>query len=298
MKKKTLLLTGTTGFIGYKFLLFALSNNFSVIDILREKNKNNKKIKELRNTFPKKYTNIFFSNNRSLSRKLENTKVDYFVNFATLYNNYHSHNQIAEFVNSNILFPTLIYDIISNKVKKIINFGSMMQHHKDEKLVSKNLYAASKNAFEMIANYYASINDKTKFYNIKFYESFGANDARKKIIPTIIKNYKLKKTTKIISKQLTLNVIHTDDIINSIMILLNNNVTSGTYCLKNSKNIKISNLISTLNKILNKKIKVKYGNKSITSNYKNNLKILPKWKPIKDLENEIIKTFKDETNQN
>jgi nucleoside-diphosphate-sugar epimerase len=178
----------------------------------------------------------------------------------------------------------------------MINFGSMMQHSKDEKLVSKNLYAATKNAFEMITNYYANINNKTKFYNIKFYESFGDNDKRKKIIPTIINNYKKNKTTKIVSKQLSLNIIHTDDIINSIMILLNNKITPGTYCIKNTNNIKISKLINTLNKLLNKKIKVKYGNKSITSNNHNNLKILPNWKPNKDLENKIIKTFKNETN--
>ena len=296
MKKKILLLTGTTGFVGYKFLLFALSNGFSVIDILRKKNNKNKKIKELRNAYPKKYKNIFFANNNNLSSQLKNIKADYFINFATLYSNNHSHSQIVDFIESNILFPTLIYDIINNKIKKMINFGSMMQHSKDEKLVSKNLYAATKNAFEMIANYYVNTNNKTKFYNIKFYESFGDNDKRKKIIPTIINNYKQNKITKIISKQLALNIIHTDDIINSIMILLNNNITPGTYCIKNTKNIKISNLINTLNKVLNKKIKVKYGNKSITSNYYNSLKILPKWKPIKNLENKIIRTFKNETN--
>ena len=296
MNNKTLLLTGTTGFVGYKFLLFALSNNFLVIDVLRTKNKKNKKIKKLREAYPKKYKNIFFADNNSLSKKLKDVKADYFINFATLYSNNHSHAQITDFVNSNILFPTLIYDIIYNKVKKIINFGSMMQHSKNEKLVSKNLYAATKNAFEMIANYYANINCKTKFYNIKFYESFGDNDTRKKLIPTLINNYKQKKITKIVSKELALNIIHTEDIINSIMILLNNNITPGSYCIKNTYNIKISNLISKLNKLLNNKIKVKYGNKSITSNYHNNLKILPKWKPIKNLENKIIKTFKNETN--
>ena len=296
MKKKILLLTGTTGFVGYKFLSFALSNGFSVVDILREKNKKNKKIRKLRNAYPKKYKNIFFANNNNLSSQLKNIKADYFINFATLYSNNHSHSQIVDFIESNILFPTLIYDIINNKIKKMINFGSMMQHSKDEKLISKNLYAATKNAFEMIANYYVNTNNKTKFYNIKFYESFGDNDKRKKIIPTIINNYKQNKITKIISKQLALNIIHTDDIINSIMILLNNNITSGTYCIKNTNNIKISQLIDMLNKVLNKKIKVKYGNKSITSNYYNNLKILPYWKPNKNLENKIIKTFKNETN--
>ena len=80
MNNKTLLLTGTTGFVGYKFLLFALSNNFLVIDVLRTKNKKNKKIKKLREAYPKKYKNIFFADNNSLSKKLKNVKADYFIN--------------------------------------------------------------------------------------------------------------------------------------------------------------------------------------------------------------------------
>ena len=296
MKKKILLLTGSTGFIGHKFLLFALSKNFYVIDILRSKNKKNKKIKKLRNSYSRTYKNIFFSNNKELSRKLKKIKVDFFINFATLYSNSHSHSQITNFVNSNILFPTLIYDIMSSKIKKIINFGSMMQHSQNETLVSKNFYAATKNAFEMICNYYATTNNKTKFYNIKFYESVGENDNRKKLIPTIIKNYKKRILTKIISKQLSLNIIHTDDIINSIMIILYNNIKPGSYCIKNTHNIKISNLINFLNNKLSKKIKVKYSHKSIISKSHNSLKILPKWKPIKNLEDKILKIFKNEVN--
>lgn len=294
MKRKTLLLTGTTGFIGYNFLLFALSNNFTVIDILRSKNKDNKKIKKLKNIYSNNYKNIFFDSRKSLSKKLENINVDYFINFATLYNNNHRHDQISDFIESNVTFPTLIYDIIHDRTKKIINFGSMMQHSKNRNLVSKNLYAATKNAFEMISNYYSTINKKTKFYNIKFYESFGYNDNRKKIIPTLINNYKKNMTTKILSKKLSLNIIHTDDIINSIMILINNNIKSGNYCIRNTVDIKISDLISNLNQNLNKKIKVKYGNKSINSNNHTILKILPKWKPIKNLEKRIIDTFKYE----
>ena len=296
MKNKILLLTGTSGFIGYKFLSFALSKNFTVIDILRIKNKENKKIKKLRKAYSNNYKNIFFSNYNNLSKKLKNIKVDIFINFATLYSNNHTHSQISNFINSNILFPTLIYDLISDKTKKIINFGSMMQHHKSEELVSRNFYAATKNAFEMIGNYYKGGRNKTKFYNIKFYESFGSDDEREKILPSIIRNYKKDRVTKILSKKLSLNIIHTDDIINSIMTLLNNNIKPGSYCIKNTYNIKIYKLINFLNKKLDKKIKVKYGNKLITSNYYNNLKILPKWKPIKNLENRILKTYLDETN--
>ena len=104
------------------------------------------------------------------------------------------------------------------------------------------------------------------------------------------------KITKILSKNLELNVIHINDIINSIKILLNNNIESGSYCLKHTNNIKIIKLIKILNKNLNKKIKVKYYNKPDIYFPKSNLKILPKWKPKNNLIKKIILNFKNEIN--
>ncbi len=292
MNKKIILLTGTSGFIGYNFLQYIISKNYYVIDILRIKNKNNIKLKKLREKYPNKYKTIFFEENYQLQKKIiKIKKIDFFINFATSYKNDHVYNDIFNLINSNVLFPTLIYDLIYKKVKKIINFGSMMQYKNDKKLASKNLYAATKNAFEMINNFYLSKKSDTKFYNLKLYESYGENDNRKKLIPTIIKNYQLNKVTKILSKKLELNIIHINDVIKAIMILLDNNISSGTYCLKQNKNFKIKELIKSLNEKLTKKIKIKYGNKHLDGISKAPIKILPKWRPDRGLIKKIQLNF-------
>ena len=61
---------------------------------------------------------------------------------------------------------------------------------------------------------------------------------------------------------------------------------------------KIHNLINILNKDLKRKIKVKYENKSTNVNFNNNLRVLPKWKQVKNLKNKILIAFKDEINKN
>lgn len=296
MNKKTLLITGTSGFIGYNFLKYILSKKYYVIDILRLKNKNNRKLNILRKEYPKNYKTIFFSNNHQLEKKIKKIKIDYFINFATLYKNNHNYKDIFNFVDSNILFPTLIYDLICNKIKKIINFGSMMQYKNSTKLTSQNLYAATKNSFEMINNYYQYKNKNISFYNLKLYESYGENDYRNKLIPTIIKNYRLNKVTKILSKKLELNIIHVNDIVNAIMILLNNNIKPGTYCLKQKKNIKIKKLIETLNTKLTKKIKIKYQNQYLEKVNRAPIEILPKWIPDDKLIKKIGLNFYNENN--
>ena len=296
MNKKTLLITGTSGFIGFHFLEHALSKNYYVIDILKKKKKNITKIKKLKKKYSNRYKTIFFSDYKQLEKKLKKIKIDCFIHFATLYKSHHNHKDIFELIDSNVLFPTLIYDLILQKTKKFINFGTMMQHTDGKTFKPNNLYAATKNAFEMITSFYSTKKDGGNFYNIKLYESFGELDKRKKLIPTIIRNYKKKTTTKIYSKNLELNIIHIDDIIKAIEILLKKNIKPGSYCLKQKKNIKVIKLIEYLNENLKNKIKVKYDNKSVTKINKSKIKILPGWKPEIPIIEKIKENFDNETN--
>jgi len=296
--KKTILLTGSSGFLGKIFLRESLKRKYQVIDILRSKNKKNLELNKLRKYYQKSYKSVFFKNNNDLKKKISNLKIDFFINFATLYKNDHTNSDINNFINSNITFPTIIMDIIQKKVKKVINFGTMMQHLDGKNFMPKNFYASTKSALEMIFNYYLLSNKKLKLYNLKFYESFHEFDNRKKLIPILIKNYKKNLRTKIKSKNLKLNIIYADDIIKAIFILLNNNIKSGSYCLINKKNIHISNLIKKINKNLNKKIKIKLLNEKIDKINLSKIKILDKWTPTTLIEQKITKIFKDEDYKN
>ena len=294
--KKKLLITGSSGFVGNLFLKNALKNGYHVVDVLRDKNKKNKDLNQLRKVYSKSYKSIFYKKYKDINKKLKNQKFDSFINFATLYKNSHLNNEIQSFIESNIVFPSIILDTIAVKIKKIINLGSMMQHIDGKNYIPQNFYASTKSAFEMICTYFIKKNKHMKFYNLKFYESFSELDKRKKLIPTLYKNFKKNKTTNIITKNLQLNVIHADDLIQSIYLLLKRNIKSGNYCLKNNKNIKINKLIKSINNKSPNPLRVKFlGNKSIKPN-KNFLKTLPKWKADISIQKKIEKFFYNEIN--
>ena len=294
--KKKLLITGSSGFVGNLFLKNALKNGYHVVDVLRDKNKKNKDLNQLRKVYSKSYKSIFYKKYKDINKKLKNQKFDSFINFATLYKNSHLNNEIQSFIESNIVFPSIILDTIAVKVKKIINLGTMMQHVDGKNYVPQNFYASTKSAFEMICTFFIKKNKHMKFYNLKFYESFSELDKRKKLIPTLYKNFKKNKTTNIITKNLQLNIIHADDLIKSIYLLLKRNIKSGNYCLKNDKNIKINKLIKSINSKSPNPLKVKFlGNKSIKPN-KSFLKTLPKWKADISIQKKIEKFFYNEIN--
>ena len=289
--KKKILLTGTTGFIGKLFLKNILNKNIEVLDIVRKKNLNNKDLSYLRRKYPNKYKTIFYSKYKDL-KALKNYKFDCFINFATLYKNDHVNDEIPDFIDSNVIFPSIILNLINDKTKKIINFGTMMQHSLNNDYSPKNFYASTKSAFEMILKYYEKKSKDLKIYNIKFYESFHETDNRKKLIPTLIKNYRINKTTRIISKKLYLNIIHGDDLFEAIFILLKKNLNSNNFQLLNKNNTNIYNLIKKFNLNNEKKIKTNFlSSNNIMKPRTKILNLIPGWKEKINIEKRIFDTF-------
>jgi len=144
----------------------------------------------------------------------------------------------------------------------------MMEHLRYKKIYYENFYSITKSTMHNIINLFTN-NKDTKFINIKLFETFGENDHRQKIIPTIIKNYKNNKIIQIKPANLKLNFVNVTSIVKVISdILLKKKFTSGDYCLRNYKFINIKSLIILLNKVLKKKIRIKSYNKKKLTNFK------------------------------
>ena len=89
-----------------------------------------------------------------------------------------------------------------------------------------------------------------------------------------------------------LNLVNIEDITNAIRIILNKNINSGKYILKNNYFINIFQLINYINKNTKKKIKIKWlSNIKIKDKFLKYRK-LKSWKPkksnIKNIKNLIL----------
>lgn len=286
--KKKILLTGATGFIGFSILRDLINKN-TVTIILRKKNKQIIKLK--RN---KKFKIIYYKSYENLNKSLKKIKIDYIIHCATHYVKNHSYSDIKKMNLSNILFGNIILENVQScKIKKFINLTTVWENYNGIKDNPNNLYSAYKQSFTRIIKYYQKINPKIFFYNLHLSETFGINDKRVKIIKVLKDNYKRQKTTKINSKNLILNLLNVSDVISAIKQLLNFNVKKGDYFIRNSFNLKISNLITYLNKKGDKKLKVLYQSSKKISETFYRYKLLPNFKPknskLIDIANYILK---------
>jgi nucleoside-diphosphate-sugar epimerase len=287
---KKILITGTTGFIGKNLLDYFLKKKYFIFSLLRKSKKNIRFAKEYK--INKNFKSIIFSDMDDLNKQLLNYKIDYVIHAATHYVKNHKYSDIKKIIESNVLLPTIIADLLcKKKIKKFINFGTVWQHFNNKKDYAYNLYASSKQAFNNILNYYKNHFSETKFYNLLISDTFGKNDKRKKLIPLIIKNYN-KKNTINIPKNLSVNLVNVKYITKVIENIINKNIKPDTYVIKDKKNLKIFDLINYLNQTIKKKIRVNWTEDKATNEKIINFKTIGSNKN-NDTKKEILNLFNE-----
>ena len=279
-----ILLTGSSGFIGSEILDQLSKNNIIYITQRNKKkvSKNNQNIK-----------NIYFKNYDNLNFKLSKLKVDIVIHCATHYVKNHTSKDIKKLSESNILFGNIILENLKvMNVKKFIYLTTVWENYNSIKKNYFNLYAVYKSIFREIISYYKKNLSYIKFYNLSISDTFGSFDKRKKIINLLKLNYKKNKSTKIISKNLYLNLLNVEDIVEALKILIKKSYKSKDYILKNSKSYSVKEIIDKINKTSKKKIKIQWISNNIIKDKLSNLNRLKNWRPGKSKILDIVKVIK------
>ena len=262
MKIKKILITGSTGFLGYQILEFLLKKGFHVTDLIRNKNK---KLNLLKQKYKKNYNSILI--NKNFEKKMKGKKYELFIHLATFYKKKYDKFEISNLIESNINFPIKILKNIDLKKLTFVNFGSMMEYSGNLRS-PKNIYATSKIFFEQSSELFQIKNQ----FNIKISETFSLYDTRKKIIPELIKSIKKRRVFNLVGKNLVLNFITIEIIFDVIDKILNKKIKPGSYVLQNKKFTNISNLLKKLkdSKICNFRYTIKKNRqKNLSLNFLN-----------------------------
>jgi len=281
---KKILLTGSTGFIG-SALLDNISKKNKIYITVRKKDKILLKNKNI--------SKIYFDDYDKLNRKLKKIKVNTVIHCATHYVKKHNYDDLKKLSNANILFGNIILENLEvMNVKKFINFSTVWTNYNGVRGNFFNLYSVYKENFNNIVKFYSKFLKNIKFYNLNISDTFGKLDKRKKIINILKINYKKNLLTKIISKNLYLNLLNIMDIINAVNLIMNGKVRPESYILKNNRNFSISKLVDSINSFSTKKIKVKWlSNKTIKEKLYN-YKRLKQWRPVNSNIKDIVDIIK------
>ena len=295
-KKKVALLTGITGFIGYHLAIRLVSEGWNVHAIIR-KTSNIVKIEE---KLGRNITFHIYDEENNLSQIMKQVSPSIVFHLASLFLANHKYEDISDLIDSNIKFGTHILDaMIENKIYYFINTGTSWQHYNNEKYNPVNLYAASKQAFEMIIKYYQEITP-LKVINLKLFDTYGEEDTRPKILALLRKISETGENLCMSKGEQLIDIVHVDDVVEAFIvaaqyIIDKENLCLETYMVTSGKLIKLHDLVKVYEAIVKKKLNITWGgrpyrNREVMIPW-NTGQTLPGWKARVDLVSGITKVL-------
>jgi nucleoside-diphosphate-sugar epimerase len=257
--KKKIVITGGSGFVGSNLTRFFLDQNYEVHLIARADS-------DLTDLNQYKDLKIFRYDNdidNLISFFKEINPICTF-HLASNFVAEHNSSHIDGLVSSNIGFGLQLLEAMKDaNVKTLINTGTSWQHYMNEDYNPVCLYAATKQAFESLLEYYIQAED-FKVITLKLFDTYGESDTRVKLINLLNQYAKDKTELKLSPGDQMINLVHIEDVCNAYKIAMELvvDIINGThqkFIIKHRISYSLKQVISVYEELTNKKLNILWG---------------------------------------
>ena len=183
---------------------------------------------------------------------------------ASLFLSQHEIKDIDALIQSNVLFGNQLLEAMRvNTIHNIINTGTSWQHYNNEDYNPVCLYAATKQAFEALLEYYVQAFD-FKAITLKLFDTYGLDDPRPKLLNLLNKAATSGQTLDMSAGEQLIDLVHIDDVVEAFMIaaqrLLENKSTKHeVYAVSSQKPLPLKELVELYSRSIDKPININWG---------------------------------------
>ena len=173
------LLTGGTGFVGGELAAALCADGWDVHVIVRASS-SAEAVARLRGAGCVAYTHD--GSRASLGRAVDGAAPDCTWHLATRFIGHHAPADVGPLVRDNVEFGALLLDALSTRGRPaVVTAGSLWQQYGNATYSPLSLYAATKEAFDAIATYYAEVLG-FRVVECMLTDTYGPSDRRRKLL--------------------------------------------------------------------------------------------------------------------
>lgn len=197
-------------------------------------------------------------------RCVELAKPDVVFHLASLALSEHEHKDIEPLIQSNVLFGSQLLEAMKiNGVNCLVNTGTYWQHYENEDYNPVCLYAASKQAFESIMEYYVKACGINAITLILF-DTYGSDDLRPKILQLLNKAAKSGESLDMSAGKQLIDLVHINDVIEVYMLaaqrLLDGLVSKHVhYAVSSGNPLSLKELVGLYLDVTGQFVKINWG---------------------------------------
>lgn len=230
---------------------------------------------------------------------VKDVKPNLVIHLASLFLSQHKPGDIEELIKSNILFGTQLLEAMkTNNVKHFINTGTTWQHYGKQEYGPVNLYAATKQAFEALIQYYVE-SDGLQVITLKLTDSYGLDDPRPKLMNLLKRVAENMQPLAMSPGEQRIDIVHVDDVVRAYVIaaerLLSGSVERHEcYAVRSGLPLQLRELVRVVEYELGRKLPINWGereyrNREVMEPWEGEL--LPGWSAQVDLAQGIRTLF-------
>jgi nucleoside-diphosphate-sugar epimerase len=293
--RKTILISGGTGFLGYHLAKKALKKKLKVISISKNDPPKNRILKNV------KYIKVNVCHLKDIKKKL-NMNFEYVVNLSGYVD--HS-NKIKTYKSHYIGLKNLVKVCLNKKIEHFIQIGSSMEYGRTAVPQEENFYCRPASVYGkakyLSSKYLLRLNKKNNFPAtvLRLYQIYGPNQDLNRFIPVIIDACRKNEEFPCSNGEQNRDFLYVDDFVRAVFLSINNHRAIGKIInIGSGKPLEIKKIIQKIVRFYKKgkplfgKIKLRKEEMCTTYPDISKAKMMLKWKPIISFNKGLLRTVR------
>lgn len=264
--KERALVTGATGYIGSKLVDRLLGEGWDVHVVTRRKSSTALIDRHLSSL-------VVHVHDGSIEGMLEiarNARPRVVFHLAAGGSYEHQPDDISKILGSNILFSTLVVEsMLRADCRNLVNTGTFWQHYENRRYSPVNLYAASKQAFDALLQYYVEAKG-LRVITLKPFDVYGPDDPRPKFLSSLRSALAEGSAIDISPGEQRIDLVHVDDLTQAYALAARRLVSglvegSEEYRVSGGERLTLRELVASIEKLLGRSVPVRWGGRPYRS---------------------------------
>ena len=292
---KTALVTGASGFVGSRLVRHLLAEGWTVHVLARP----DSRLDQLLPVLERIHLQRCDGSLDSLRQGLRGAKPDVVFHLASLFLSEHQPEDVPRLLESNLLFGTLLVEAMSLEgVNSLVNTGTGWQHYQGHEYSPVNLYAATKQAFEALLQYYVEARN-LRVVTLQLFDTYGPDDPRPKLLRLLANVHASGEALQMSPGEQYLDLVHVDDVARAYVCAFRHLTAFSEGCherfgVSGGQLIQLRALVDLIGQLTAKPLPIVWGARAYRSRevmQPARLPGVPGWEPLVDLRQGIGEIF-------
>lgn len=255
------LLTGVTGFVGSHLARALLAAGTDVHALVRP----GSRLDRIPDLVERITIHVDDGRFESLHRSVAAVDPDVTFHLATNFVGEHRPGDAGPLVADNVGFPARVADAVADAgAKAFVNVGTAWQHVDGASFRPKNLYAATKQAFEDVLRFYSD-SGRLQVVTVNLYDTYGPQDHRRKLVGALVAAVTAGTELEMSSGHQLIDLVHVDDAVHALRIAAAlaagppRPAPAGPYALSSGRPLTLRQLVEVMGEVAGRPVPVRWG---------------------------------------